>query len=211
MSFVKRIRRQLEDPYKSFRVLEVIIAAVCMTLPIWLYLADDPPADGSAKRFRGSISDYVYMNHSYVFGMLLTIAAMLFIVNGAVYFKKQEELVLGKSGKWYNILLGLFLFGVILFPHEENPIPHYAFAILFFAGNAVVTALFHARKYRVISIVLAVMTVVAFLVTLCWPEHLSLFWSEWISLVVIGVHLILQALKVISYFFWQKSISIVVQ
>ena len=211
MSFVKRIRRQLEDPYKSFRVLEVIIAAVCMTLPIWLYLADDPPADGSAKRFRGSISDYVYMENSYVFGMLLTIAAMLFIVNGAVYFKKQEELFLGKSGKWYNILLGLFLFGVILFPHEESPVPHYTFAILFFAGNAVVAGFFHDRKHRFISVVLAVMTVAAFLVTIFWPEYLSLFWSEWISLVVIGVHLILQALKVISYFFWQKSVSIVVQ
>jgi hypothetical protein len=42
--------------------------------------------------FRLSLSDYVYSSNSYIFGMLYTMAAMLFIFNGAVYFKSQKRL-----------------------------------------------------------------------------------------------------------------------
>lgn len=199
MTLAQKIRTELQDPFKSFRILEIIIAAICITLPLWLFIADTKQPGELHKYFRGSISDYVYMQRSYIFGMLLCMAAMLFVFNGSVYFKKEEQLNLKRSGKWYNIILGVCLLGVILFPHGEYPVPHYTFAIAFFVGNAIVIGVFHEEKYRAISLILAILTMAAFVVHLVYQKLLSVFWAEWISLTVIGVHQILQAAKVIRF------------
>jgi hypothetical protein len=192
MKLEDRLHRHLSDPLKTFKEFECLIAALCISIPIILRLADK-----DQNGFRDSISNYVYMQHSYVFGMLLCIAAMLFIFNGAVYFKNARQFGLNPQGKWYNVVLGLSLLLVIVFPHLEYPIPHYFFALLFFVGNAIVTGIYHKKNNRGISIILAILTLASFALTL--GHIISLFWAEWISLTVIGIHFILQTRGILAF------------
>jgi len=79
----------------------------------------------------GSISAYVLMDNSHVFGMLLAIAAMLFIVNGAVYWNKKEF----AEGEWRSLLnvgLGIFLLLVVIFRCDKTPTIHLVVAGIFF-------------------------------------------------------------------------------
>jgi hypothetical protein len=193
MNLAQKVSRVMHDPLKTFRLFETLIAAVCILIPIGLKVADtDYPG------FRPSISDYVYMDRSYVFGMLLTMAALLFIFNGAVYFRNENRFGLGQEGKWYNVILGMSLLAVILLPYKQHCISHYIFAGIFFAGNALVTAIFHKRKYRIISLVLAILTLAS--IGLHFFGHIiSLLAAEWLSLTVIGVHFILEANWVIAF------------
>jgi hypothetical protein len=157
-----------------------------MTIPALLRLADK-----GSTGFRESISDYVYMSDSYIYGMLLCMAAMCFVFNGAVYFRNEVSFGLSRAGKWYNVILGVSLLGVILFPPHQYVIIHYFFGGLFFLGNAVVAALFSYAQDRAASIVLAVVTVAA--IGLHYIGLFSLLVGEWISLAVIAAHFIMQA------------------
>jgi branched-subunit amino acid transport protein AzlD len=137
------------------------------------------------------------MWHSYVFGMLLSIASMLFVFNGAVYFRIEREksaLNLSKYGKWYNVVLGLSLLMVVCLPWRQFGCYHFTFATIFFFGNAVVTGIFHQKRNGRLSIVLAVLTVVALIIYMLklFPDF-SLLAAEWISLTVVGIHFYLES------------------
>ncbi len=188
MNFLYNIKGKLSDPLLTFKYFERFIAAFCIIMPLILWLADSDTFPG----FRPSISNYVYMDHSYVFGMLLCIGAMLFIFNGAIYYKSEPHMHISWHGQWYNVVLGLSLIGVICFPHLEHSVVHYFFAVLFFVGNAVVTLLFHKDKYKKISILLGILTLAA--LPVAFTNVISLLAAEWISLSVIGVHFILSTM-----------------
>jgi hypothetical protein len=186
LNIFTRISNVLKDPLATFRIFERTIGVVCMTIPALLRLADK-----GNTGFRESISDYVYMSDSYIYGMLLCMAAMLFVFNGAVYFRNSSALGLQRAGSWYNVILGVSLLGIILFPDHQYVIVHYFFAGVFFLGNAVVIGFFHNTRDRVISIVLAVVTVAA--IALHYIGVWSLLVGEWVSLAVIAAHFIMQA------------------
>ena len=215
----RSIKDKLTDPLATFKVYEIIIAVVCICIPLILKIFDSDtyyPKKVSVLKieeikspslaqtdsirliakdrlgFRESISDYVYSSQSYLFGMLLCVAAMLFIFNGVLYFKSQDTLRLNSNGKWYNVILGLALLGVICTPHRNAIIPHYCFAVIFFLGNALVIGLFHTREDRIKSIVIAVLTFILICLSIFIPT-ITLLWSEWLSLSVIGIHLILES------------------
>jgi hypothetical protein len=191
MNLNQRIRYDIQDPLNSFKMFERIITIICIAIPLLLWFSDSWPSP-----FRPSISDYVYMAHSYVFGMLLCAAAMLFIFNGAVYLRNESEnkLNLNKQGKWYNVVLGISLLFVIVLPYKQFSVAHYIFAGIFFIGNALVIGIFHKKQFRVLSITLATLTIGSLVpVYLDW---FSLFWGEWLSLAVIGIHFYLESLGV---------------
>ena len=188
-AIIKNIRHKLSDPLLTFKYFERAIAVFCNIMPLLLWLADG----GIHHPFRSSISNYVYMGHSYVFGLLLCIAAMLFIFNGAVYYKSEQHLRISWHGQWYNVVLGLSLIGVICFPHLQYPIPHYIFAGIFFLGNAVVTGIFYKDKDKIKSILMALLIVAA--MPLAFTHVISLLAAEWISLFVIGVHFVLSTIE----------------
>jgi len=226
MNFNKTIKTHLEDPFKTFKLYQLVIAIVCITIPAILKIYDNDkvypvsvrliPTDklpdslqnkqfGSITiekdwlGFRLSISDYAYSTNSYLFGMLLCIAAMLFVFNGALYFKKQHYLSLNNKGKWYNVILGISLLGVICCPHRDWQILHYLFACIFFIGNAIVISLFHSKRDKIKRITMGILTV-AFLIISFSDDHynilnghFTLFWGEWLSLSVIGLHVILES------------------
>lgn len=213
--------RFLRDDLKIFRAFQVVIACICIMIPLLLRWSDNdtfypnkPQAAKTAELgsqecgydpdtsslickdklgFRISLSDYVYSSNSYVFGTLYCMAAMLFMFNGAVFFKSRRYLQAGNKGKWYNVLLGFFLLCVIFNPPHERPFWHYLFTILFFVGNIFVIAFWHTKKNRAISIVLAALTVLALILALIPPRVISILLAEWISLTAIAVHLILEA------------------
>ena len=199
MPIVQRLKAELDDTFRSFRIFQVIIASICISLPALLVWADHNKPNASTMPFRESISAYVHIERSYIFGMLMCMAAMLFIVNGVVYFKNQDtRLKLESTGKWYNMILGISLLGVILFVHDELRTLHIIFATIFFLGNAVVTGIFHHGVRKRLSLTLALLTVAAFAIHLIDDSLITMFWAEWFSLVVIAIHLILQGIKVMA-------------
>jgi len=195
----------MNDPLQTFRIYQRIIAGICITIPAILRFYEKDtnyPAmviKGGEEigkdrfGFRLSISDYVYSTNSYLFGMLLCIAAMLFIFNGAVYFKNQDRMQLHSMGKWYNTILGICLLGVVSCPHRNWEILHYLFAGIFFLGNAFVIGIFHGQRDRIKRIIMAVLTVLFIVLGAVVKRDFTLFWGEWLSLTVIGIHLILES------------------
>lgn len=196
MNYITTIKSKLSDPLFTFRLFERFIAAFCILIPLILWATDGL----LPHPFRPSISQYVYMTDSYVFGMLLSIGAMLFIFNGAVYFKNEQYMHISKHGQWYNVVLGLSLIGVISFPCEEYPVPHYIFAIIFFLGNALVTGIFYKDKDKTLSVIMAILTVAS--LPFAFIGVISLLVAEWMSLIVISIHFIL------STFHMDQQVSI---
>jgi len=179
----------------TFLVVEQLIAGICILIPLFLYFADN-------NTVRGSISAYVDMDDSYIYGFLLGIAAMLFIFNGALYFKTTPKPSMNykkNRGKWYNIILGTALMGVVLFPYNGKLwILHYFFTIVFFAGSALVIFLFQNPKHMYISRILAIISLFGLGLCVFGSENfINLFWAEWLSLVVIGLYYILESKDII--------------
>jgi hypothetical protein len=158
-----------------------------------------------------SISLYVTMRDSYIFGLLLTTGAMLFMANGLFYW---SDSVANRDGRKFrainNFWLGLFLFGVVIFPCVNDLWQwfHYICALLFFGGCALASVFrskgkHHKRKHQITDYATATLMVGSFVVpllrgfkmipsdTLPW---INIFGAESIGLWVIGIDFILVSL-----------------
>lgn len=170
------------EQIRSFAKLERVLAGLCLLIPLLLICFDVGP-----ESVRDSISAYHNMTRAQVFFVPLTVAAMLFVVNGVI-----------KTHRVYNTLLGLTLIGVTLFDHDgSSKWIHYIFAAAFFGGNALVILWFSFRenrpmRYRVIFAVAIALSMLGVLL-----DWFSLFWAEWVSLAMISVHYILDS--------WERS------
>lgn len=162
-----------------FAKLERVLAAVCVFTPALLILSDDGP-------IRNSISDYYNMHKNQLFYVPLTVASMLFVVNGLV-----------KDKRIYNTLLGAMLAGVLLFNLDAFPTLHAIFAIGFFGGNAAVIVLYSPKKELWFKFVLVAVIALSIAGWLVFGWY-SLFWAEWLSLIVIAGHYILESLGLIQ-------------
>lgn len=204
----------------TFVFFERLIAAFCIFIPLILWFTDratlyinGPTAIHTG--FRPSISQYVDMQKSHVFGMVLAIAAMLFIFNGAVYYhyldshskdshKKPHGLPISLHGQWYNVVLGLSLIGVISFSCMDYMTTHCIFAAIFFFGNALVTGFFCRSEHKTISVIMAIVTAASLLIGIILHIKFNttngtnnypfLLVGEWISLTVISVHFTLSTI-----------------
>ena len=155
-------------------------AKVCLSIPLLLIAFDSGFRTGV---IRESISAYYNMKESEVFYFPLTVASMLFVVNGVV-----------KDRRTYNTILGIMLAGVILFNHHDFSILHNTCATAFFLGNVLVILLYSSKKQqRWFKISLAAIIVLALLAAISF--HLwTLFWAEWLSFGIIAYHYILESL-----------------
>lgn len=190
------------DQCAALAKLERLIAILSIMIPAILYYAD-----GSTS-LRISISAYSNMENSYVFGSLLTIVAMMFIFNGFFYIRNfKTNLGNGKHSRWYNIVLGLSLLGVVFFHYELAPVMHYISAGIFFMGSAVIIAIFNNKKFRISSYIIALLSISAFIISYAnkflpfeipFTSWMSILIAEWISLSVIATHYILESLSVES-------------
>lgn len=150
-----------------------------LAIPALLILFDDGP-------IRNCISAYYDMEKGQVFYFPLTVASMLFVVNGVV-----------KQKRAYNTFLGVMLAGVILFNQDDARVLHAAFAMAFFGGNAVVILLFSSKKERWFKAFLVVGIVMSMLGCFVF-EWFSLFWAEWLSFGIIALHYVLESWGVID-------------
>jgi len=163
---------------KRLTKLEVILSVFLPFVPLILIWY--------TNEVRSSISNYVYSDATHVFSMLLSIASAMFIVNGTAYNKK-----------WYNIVLGCSLIGVILTPHLDYPILHYTFATLFFLGSVFVMIFFSSTKQRVYKIAAGMIIVMGLFGHFCTHSY-SLLYAEWIGLFPISIHFIGESLNKID-------------
>ena len=166
------------DPIRNFVQLERVLAAILVLTPLLLLLVDDAPGG-----IRGSISSYHDVVAPEAFYVPLTVAAMLFVVNGVL-----------KSGHWYNSALGTFLLVLLAFDHDGTSRDlHIVGAAGFFVGNVAVMAL--ASRGKNLAQVLSLGTTVLAVVGLCvLTDWFTLFWAEWVSLTVIAAHYILDTI-----------------
>ncbi|WP_282079582.1 DUF7103 family protein [Aquimarina algiphila] len=186
---------------------EIAIAVFLVFTPLLLRLADP------ICEFRDSISAYVRMENSHYFGIYLTIAAMLFLINGFTFFTKNDikgEYLYNKHGRWYNVILGFSLLGVVFVPYDIKGwcVLHFIFATIFFIGSAVAIVIFTSNRHRkwgwlMLGIILFVL-LLHFgpkygIIFSKGKEILSLFFAEWIGMVVIAINYILEAKKIIAY------------
>ena len=164
---------------RRFAKLERILAFVCLFIPAFLISFDDGP-------IRDSISAYYDMEQNQVFYIPLTVAAMLFIINGTV-----------KHQHFYNTFLGVALAGALLFNHEDAGLLHGIFGVAFFGGNAAVIVLYTSREERWFKALLV--AVIALAMAGCFIfGWFTFFWAEALSLALIGLHYILESWGVID-------------
>lgn len=162
----------------KFAKLERNLAAVCMFIPLLLIVFDSGPV-------RNSISAYYDMTEAQFFYVPLTMAAMLFIVNGVVKDKQR-----------YNTILGVALMAVVLFNHDDLPIPHFIGAGIFFLGNAYVILKYSSKEELWFKKFLVAIIVVALA---SWGlKWITLFWAEWVSLGIIAIHYILESMGAVD-------------
>ena len=162
---------------KLFQNLKAFQALIFVLIPVALIVTHGGVRD--------SISDYAY-HTPMMFGWLLTLAGAIFFYDGFVQPKR-----------WYNMVSGVALFGVILFPHLDFPIIHYAFAALFFAWTAFCMPIFSSKKQRWFKVLILLFIILGICGSLIFNWY-SIFWAEWIGLFPISTHYILEILEKID-------------
>lgn len=162
------------DALARLATLERVLALVCISIPAFLIVFDH-------LHVRNSISEYYSMQRDQTFYFSLTVASMLFVVNGVV---KEKHL--------YNTILGTALAGVVLFNCHDAPMIHVLFASIFFGGNGVVILFFSSRKERPFKVLMSVVILVAMLGWFVF-HWVTLFWAEWVSLAIIAIHYFIEA------------------
>jgi hypothetical protein len=168
--------------------------------------------NGLGLQAKPSISAYVNMEDAYIFGMLLAIASMLFMASGAVFYEKKERADFLEGG-WrslINVLQGLLLLGVIIFPCDEKYTTHMVFAITFFLGCGLATLARPAKdgkklQHKLVDFLPVSMMLLAMVIHFgrelfgwfgSYPFTLvNLFGAESIALWVTGLDFILVSLK----------------
>lgn len=154
-----------------FTKIQVIQAVSFLLIPFILW--------GVHGERLGSISAYANATPM-LFAFLLTLAGMLFINDGLV-----------SKGRWYNYIIGLSLFGVVLFTCFDFPIIHYIFAGVFFIGSLFNMVFFSSNKERWFKALVAfgVLFGMAGCFLLKWY---SIFWAEFIGMIPISIHYVLE-------------------
>ncbi len=159
--------------------LEVVVSVICCFVPFLLIIGD-------GGTIRQHISGYYDMGKAQYFYFPLTVAAMLFVVNGLV-----------KEKHWYNVALGSALAIVVLFNHFDHKVIHNIAAGTFFIGNALVFIVFTPRKELWFKIALAILMLVGLAGHFVFNWY-TLFWAETVSLWIIAAHFVLEALGLIE-------------
>lgn len=150
--------------------IRVIIASFLLFMPAILVVID--------RNIRASISDYAYSKYPQYFVMLLTVAGMLFVYKYVI------------QGKFINLLLGISLIGVSLFPHGELSIIHYTAAGFFFIGSAFKFIKESKKEHLPSKVIFAIIILVG--IGLSILKVITLFYGEWIAILPIVVDNVLK-------------------
>ena len=159
---------------KDIKRLEVSLAFIMAFIPLILKVIENKP-------FRQSISDYAYSDVSQWFYFLIVLSGSLFLFNG-----------IGYKRHWYNVVLGISLFGVALTPHLDYPIWHYIFATTFFIGSVLSIGFSSNIAFRNFKFVVCGLVVLGLTLHFAF-NFFSLLVAEWIGIVPISTHFIIKS------------------
>jgi hypothetical protein len=208
----------------------IIITLLPLGIPIILRSGRDPKNDGLKVTLLGavtlscayllftdvlrlesrpSISDYVAMHNSFVFGTLLTMAAMLFLASAFAYWNMNATPDGEVWRSWVNVAQGILLLGVVIFPVTQMHGAHMFFAITFFLACGISSIRRPAKgakktQHRIVDYVTVLIMAAAMGIhfTCAWLDihtgvcdYVNLFGAESIALWVIGIDFILVSLK----------------
>lgn len=157
----------------KFKTLNTTFGILFFFIPLILIIVN--------QEVRTSISNYAYSQYNYWFFSLISLSGFLFVVNGWL-----------DEARRYNIILGLALIGVALTPHKDFPVTHYIFASGFFLGSIYVMIAFSSVKQRPYKIIAGIVILTALFCALL-IKNISLFVAEWIGMLPISLHYVLEA------------------
>ena len=113
------------DPKWEYQSFDVAAVAACVSAPAIMWIAEMTDR-GELVAPRESISSYHDVLTAGAFFIPLTVAVMLFVVNGWIY-----------AGHRIHVAMGVYLLGVIVFDHVGRTRPlHFVFAGAFFVVGA---------------------------------------------------------------------------
>lgn len=162
---------------KNFKILRVTQALLFLLIPaiLWLVLGE---------RLK-SVSAYANFA-PLTFAFSLTLAGALFLYDG--FLEKMRG---------YNTYIGIALFGVVLCNHLDYPVIHYIFAGVFFLGSLFNMVFFSSNKERLWKIIVAFGVLFGMAGTFIFHWY-SIFWAEWIGMIPISLHYVLETLHKID-------------
>lgn len=156
----------------AIKKLELTLATLLVFIPLILRVFEG--------YYRISISNYAYSQYSYIFVFLITLSGCLFLYNGTA-----------NNRHWYNIFLGLALFGVALTPHLEFKTIHNIFAGTFFLGSVASIGLSSSVAFKSLKYMIS-LGCLALLISHFLFGFLSLLAVEWICIVPISSHFVIK-------------------
>lgn len=213
---LEHLKDQLRDDERwEYQRFDQIAVALCVLAPAIMWIADAIHLR-SALAPRFSISDYHNLVPPGAFFMPLTVAVVLFIVNGWLI-----------HGHRVHVVMGLYLLGVLIFDEKDATLAlHYIFAVYFFFVGAFLDAARHnspddwsPRKWVLMAPVLpffllarhhdemrglwrpALAIIVPFPaiwllgLTSTWLGDRWLFFAEWVALTVLVIQYLRDAMS----------------
>jgi len=166
----------IKKSLKNIIKIELLLSIMFFSTPILLFFSND--------NILNSISDYAYSDIWYIYLILLSICGLLYIIDGVIYKFRR-----------YNIILGICLLCVVIFPSMEWRLSHNTFAILFFLGNSFVVTYYSSIvsmgfKFLVSSII--VLTLLLFFL-----DVINLFLTESIGLFIVSFFMFMRFLRIL--------------
>ena len=162
---------------KRFKIFRVTQSALFLLIPLILFWVN-----GSLLDSISAYANYTEMT----FALSLTLAGALFMYDG--FYNEKHA---------YNIYVGLALFGVVLFRHNEFPIVHYAFAGLFFLGSLFNMVFFSSNDERFLKSFVAFIVLFGMSGSFIFHWY-TIYWAEWFGMIPISLHYILETTEKID-------------
>lgn len=159
---------------RIFRV-EFSLAIMLFILPISL-----PVTSGEILE---SISYYAYSKSNYLYLIMLYGISLLLIFDGI--FDKVRR---------FNIILGVSMLGVVIFPVTEHRYLHDIFAILFFIENLIVVTYYSKVVTKHFKI--TIFTIVVVTLALFFLDVITLFFAEAIGLFCVSIFFFIRYSKI---------------
>lgn len=165
-----KITKIIKNLLKTELLLSIIFLIVPFLLPL------------TSGVLLSSISAYAYAINSSQYILLLTLAGYLIVIDG-----------LTDETRRFNIVLGLLLICVPIFPFMEYKLLHDAVAVAFFIGNASIVSYYSKlvpKWFKIFTIVMIAVVIGAFLFGV-----LSLFIAESLGFLLMSGFMFIRYLK----------------
>mgnify|MGYP003651114348 CR=1 FL=1 len=166
----------IKNSLKELIRIELLLSILFFFTPILLFVFQD----GTLS----SISDFAYSDTKYIYLVLINLCGILYMIDGIIYKYRR-----------YNILLGICLSCVTIFPSIEYRWIHNTVAIIFFLGNSFVVT-YHSNEVSK-QMKLSLLSVIIITLGLFYCNVINLFFTESVGLLIVAFFMLLRFLRII--------------